>query len=123
MLIEYYFINRKQKNTCDIGSVELMRLTAGDINSITNGSLSQLISDYKTQNDYFDNLVKNPNDPEYLTYYKYRLEQYKNWLNIMIKKENLKYRAIYIDLQSFQLPLPHEDDKYHHLGFFQPRII
>lgn len=115
------FYQPEAKNTCDIGSVELMKLTAGDINSITNGSLSQLISNYKVQNDYFDNLVKNPNDPEYLTYYKYRLEQYKKLVEYYDKKENLKYRAIYIDLQSFQLPLPHEDDS-HHLDFFSPEL-
>jgi CSLREA domain-containing protein len=119
------FYQPEAKNTCDIGSVELMRLTAGDINSITNGSLSQLISDYKTQNDYFDNLVKNPNDPEYLTYYKYRLEQYKKLVEYYDKKENLKYRAIYIDLQSFKLPLPHEvalSDESHRLDFFSPEL-
>lgn len=119
------FYQPDAKNTCDIGSVELMRLTAGDINSITNGSLSQLISDYKTQNDYFDNLVKNPNDPEYLTYYKYRLEQYKKLVEYYDKKENLKYRAIYIDLQSFKLPLPHEvalSDESHRLDFFSPEL-
>jgi hypothetical protein len=83
------FYQPEAKNTCDIGSVELMKLTAGDIDSITNGSLSQLISNYKVQNDYFDNLVKNPNDPEYLTYYKYRLEQYKKLVEYYDKKENL----------------------------------
>ena len=119
------FYQPDAKNTCDIGSVELMRLTAGDINSITNGSLSQLISDYKTQNDYFDNLVKNPNDQEYLTYYKYRLDQYKKLVEYYDKKENLKYRAIYIDLQSFKLPLPHEvalSDESHRLDFFSPEL-
>ena len=112
-------------DTCDIGSVELMRLTAGDINSITNGSLSQLISDYKTQNDYFDNLVKNPNDQKYLTYYKYRLAQYKKLVEYYDKKENFKYRAVYIDLQSFKLPLPHEvalSDESHRLDFFSPEL-
>ncbi len=119
------FYQPEAKNTCDIGSVELMKLTAGDIDSITNGSLSQLISNYKVQNDYFDNLVKNPNDQEYLTYYKYRLEQYKKLVEYYDKKENLKYRAIYIDLQSFKLPLPHEvalSDESHRLDFFSPEL-
>jgi hypothetical protein len=100
------FYQPEAKNTCDIGSVELMKLTAGDIDSITNGSLSQLISNYKVQNDYFDNLVKNPNDPEYLTYYKYRLEQYKKLVEYYDKKENL-------NIELFILTYNHFNFHYH----------
>lgn len=115
------FYQPDAKNTCDIGSVELMHLTAGDINSISNASLSTLINEYKGQYDYFDNLVKNPNDQKYLTYYKYRLGQYKTLVDYFNKKENLKYRAIYVDLKSLKLPLPHEvelPDGNHRLDFF-----
>ena len=115
------FYQPDAKNTCDIGSVELMHLTAGDINSISNASLSTLINEYKGQYDYFDNLVKNPNDQKYLTYYKYRLGQYKTLVDYFNKKENLKYRAIYVDLKSLELPLPHEvelPDGNHRLDFF-----
>ncbi|MFM6907289.1 MAG: CSLREA domain-containing protein [Acinetobacter tjernbergiae] len=115
------FYQPDAKNTCDIGSVELMHLTAGDINSISNTSLSTLINEYKGQYDYFDNLVKNPNDQKYVTYYKYRLGQYKTLVDYFNKKENLKYRAIYVDLKSLELPLPHEvelPDGNHRLDFF-----
>jgi len=102
------FYQPDAKNTCDIGSVELMRLTAGDINSISNASLSTLVNEYKGQYDYFDNLVKNPNDQKYLTYYKYRLGQYKTLVDYFDKKE-------------LELPLPHEvelPDGNHRLDFF-----
>ena len=107
-----------ERNSCDIGSVELMRLTAGDLQNLSNQSLSALMDNYQEQYDFFDNLVKNPNNPDYVTYYKSRVAQYKNLLEKT--KANYKYRAIYVDLANYQLPLPEEieqADGTHQLQF------
>ncbi|ENX56135.1 MULTISPECIES: CSLREA domain-containing protein [Acinetobacter] len=107
------------RNSCDIGSIELMKFTAGDIEDLTNTSLSKLISGYQAQYDFFNDLVKNPNDPDFLTYYQSRLAQYKRLLDGT--KGNLKYRAIYVDLSNYKLPLPEEieqADGSHILKFF-----
>ncbi|NAS04200.1 CSLREA domain-containing protein [Acinetobacter haemolyticus] len=116
------------RNTCDIGSVELMRLTAGDIFDLSNSSISQMIDNYQGSYDLFENLVKNPNNSEFLTYYKFRLEQYKKVLDAFADPEKsknaLKYRAIYVDLRNQKLPLPEEvltsDGKTRALQFFSP---
>lgn len=111
------------RNRCDIGSVELMRFTAGDIQDVTNTSISNAMTSYQTQYDFFDNLVKNPNNPDFLTYYKFRLDQYQRLLKYT--KANLHYRAIYIDLRNYQLPLPQDvkqADGSYKLQFFSPDI-
>ncbi|MBP7880318.1 CSLREA domain-containing protein [Acinetobacter sp. NIPH 1852] len=114
------------RNTCDIGSVELMRLTAGDIKDLSNSSLSSMINNYQGSYDLFEDLVKKPNNAEFLTYYKFRLAQYKKVLDVFsddkTRKNALKYRAIYVDLRSHKLPLPEEivtsDGKTRALQFF-----
>lgn len=120
-------------NTCDIGSIELMRLTAGDIKDLSNSSISKLISDYKSEKEFFADLVQSPNNSDYLIYYKSRLKQYtdlvENFTNEELKKQNLKYRAIYVDLKSNKLPLPQEveindgdNQGAHKLDFFTPEL-
>lgn len=107
------------QNSCDIGSVELMKLTAGDLVDLSNGSLLALIAGYKTEYDFFEKLVEKPNNPDFLTYYKVRLQEYKSLLDKT--KINLKYRGIYVDLKQYQLPLPQEvelADGNHQLNFF-----
>ncbi|CAM4227205.1 hypothetical protein F901_02297 [Acinetobacter dispersus] len=123
----YYDPNAR--NTCDIGSIELMRFIAGDLTDLSNTSISNMVSGYQEQYDFFDNMVKNPNNPDFLTYYKSRLDQYKKLLdsfNIEEKrKETLKYRAIYIGLQNYQLPLPEDvkqTDGSYKLRFFSPDL-
>lgn len=118
----------KARNTCDIGSVELMRLTVTDIVDLKNSSISTLMSDYQKSFDLFDDLVKKPNNTEFLTYYKFRRDQYKKVLDAFAdpKKRNdaLKYRAIYIDLRNQKLVLPEEvsvgEGEPHVLQFFNP---
>lgn len=94
------------RNSCDIGSVELMKLTAGDVTDVSNISLTTLVANYKNQLDFFNDLVKQPNNPDFLTYYKVRAQEYKNLYEKT--KSTLKYRAIYIDLKNYQLPIPQE---------------
>ncbi|USA47659.1 CSLREA domain-containing protein [Acinetobacter sp. C26M] len=111
------FFDPDARNSCDIGAIELMKFTAGDIQDLRNTSLKKLISEYQAQYDFYDDLVKNPNDPDLVTYYKSRVAQYKRLLEGT--KANFKYRAIYLDLSTIPLPEEIEQaDGSHKLKFF-----
>lgn len=106
----------ESRNSCDIGSVELMKLTSGDLEDVSNISLTTLIDTYQQNYDLFDNYIKDPKTPSnFITYYKVRLAEFKKLLDTT--KANLKYRAIYLDLKNYDLPLPTEDAN-HVLKFF-----
>lgn len=106
----------ESRNSCDIGSVELMKLTSGDLEDVSNISLATLIDTYQQNYDLFDNYIKDPKTPSnFITYYKVRLAEFKNLIDTT--KANLKYRAIYLDLKNYDLPLPAEDAN-HVLKFF-----
>ena len=68
------YYDPEARNSCDIGSVELMKLTAGDLVDLSNGSLLSLIAGYQQEYDFFENLVEKPNNPDFLTYYKRRIQ-------------------------------------------------
>jgi len=111
----YYQPNNISRNSCDIGSVELMRLTAGDLRGLGNTSLTTLLEGYQTR---YDTVEKNLTNPLYSYLWdalKIDLANYKNLLDQT--KANAKYRAIYIDLKANGLPLPNEDSS-HLLSFF-----
>ncbi|RSE35980.1 CSLREA domain-containing protein [Acinetobacter junii] len=113
------FYDPDARNSCDIGSVELMKLTAGDLEDLSNSSIKSLADSYKAEIDKYEFLLKNPDDPLLITSDKYDLEKYKK-LNDGLKA-NLHYRAIYIDLKGYQLPIPQEivlSDGSHRLQFF-----
>ncbi len=110
--------NPDSLNTCDIGSIELMKLTAGDID-ITNSSLSNLINTYQNEIEKYEEYIKNPDDPNLTKSDQEQLDLYRK-LKAKIK-DNLHYRAIYIDLKKYKLPLPQEivqEDGSHKLVFF-----
>ncbi|MCH7336041.1 CSLREA domain-containing protein [Acinetobacter sp. NIPH 2699] len=117
-------------NTCDIGSVELMRLTAGDIFDLYNTSINNMLDNNQRSYDLFEDLVKKPNNADFLTYYKFRSAQYKKILDVFSdaekRKNALKYRAIYVDLRNYGLPLPREVStgagKPNTLEFFNPEL-
>ncbi|MGN5753259.1 CSLREA domain-containing protein [Acinetobacter calcoaceticus] len=111
----YYQPVNIARNSCDIGSVELMTLTAGDLKGLGNESLTTLLEGYQTQ---YDTAEKNLTNPLYSYLWdalKKDLANYKNLLDQT--KANAKYRAIYIDLKANGLPLPNEDSS-HLLKFF-----
>lgn len=111
----YYQPVNIARNSCDIGSVELMKLTAGDLRGLGNTSLTTLLEGYQTQ---YDTVEKNLTNPLYSYLWdvlKIDLADYKNLLDQT--KANAKYRAIYIDLKANGLPLPNEDSS-HLLKFF-----
>ncbi|MNI04049.1 hypothetical protein D3C73_569630 [compost metagenome] len=106
----------ESRNSCDIGSIELMKLTSGDLEDVSNISLTTLIDTYQQNYDLFDKYIKDPKTPSnFITYYKVRLAEFKNLIDTT--KANLKYRAIYLDLKNYDLPLPAEDAN-HVLKFF-----
>ncbi|ESK57288.1 hypothetical protein F990_00204 [Acinetobacter tjernbergiae DSM 14971 = CIP 107465] len=113
------FYNPDGRNSCDVGSVELMKLTAGDLEDLSNVSIATIIAGYQKKVDDFEFLVKNPDDSGLITSDKENLEIYNNLL--AKTKDNLHYRAIYIDLKNYKLPLPDEveqTDGTHKLQFF-----
>ncbi|MNH64825.1 hypothetical protein D3C73_168220 [compost metagenome] len=118
----YYYQNlNKNQNSCDIGSVELMKLTAGDLEGLGNISFTTLIETYQKSYDLYDSLLKDPTTPSnFIVYYKVRLAEFKDLLD-KFKNDtahvNTKYRAIYIDLKNYGFPLPTEDIN-HVLKFF-----
>ncbi|VCW42847.1 hypothetical protein BANRA_03309 [Acinetobacter baumannii] len=48
----YYQTLEKSKNSCDIGSVELMKLTAGDLEGLSNISFTTLLETYQKVTTY-----------------------------------------------------------------------
>ncbi|MFA2895645.1 CSLREA domain-containing protein [Acinetobacter pittii] len=111
----YYQPDNIARNSCDIGSVELMKLTAGDLRGLGNSSLTTLLEGYQTQYDTAEKNLTNPLYSYLWNVLKIDLANYKNLLDQT--KANAKYRAIYIDLKANGLPLPNEDSS-HLLKFF-----
>ena len=98
-------LNPNLKNTCDIGSVELMRLTAADIINLKNTSYSLMIDDYQQAIDLYQARINaTSTDPKYLPQYTAELQAFQDLKTYTEKYA--KYRAIYID--PFALALPDE---------------
>ncbi len=106
----YYQPDNIARNSCDIGSVELMKLTAGDLRGLGNSSLTTLLEGYQTQYDTAEKNLTNPLYSYLWNVLKIDLANYKNLLDQT--KANAKYRAIYIDLKANGLPLPNEDSSH-----------
>lgn len=100
-------LNPTLRNTCDIGSTEIMKLTAADIQDLTNSSVIELIEGYQTELDLFKELIADKKSKaEYLPYYKEQVIKYENL--IKYTKSDQKYRTIFVD--PFLLSLPDELD-------------
>ncbi|MFW1858151.1 CSLREA domain-containing protein [Acinetobacter defluvii] len=93
-----------QSNSCDIGSTEILRLTAFKA-ELSNSSAVTLLEQYKNYADKYKSLIEDKNTkPEYLPLYKIQKKYYENLLNIKTKQ---KYRTIFFD--PFVTNLPHEN--------------
>ena len=91
------------RNTCDIGSTEVLRLTIENIINDTNKSMTQLLESYQENYDFFKESVENKETkPEYLTYYKLRRDEFANL--IKFTKSDQKYRTIFVDPFVSNLP-------------------
>lgn len=89
-------------NACDIGSTELIRLTAANITGSNQDVVALLkgFTDYQTK---FTDLVNNPaTRPDFLPYYKQQAEKYTNW--IKYTKSDQKYRTFFADPFATSMP-------------------
>ncbi|MFH4280376.1 CSLREA domain-containing protein, partial [Acinetobacter baumannii] len=84
----YYQPNNR--NSCDIGSIELMKLTAGDIKGLGNTSLTDLLAKYQSQYDTVQKNILNPDYAYLLNVLKIDSANYKNLFDQT--KANAKYR-------------------------------
>ncbi len=105
-------LDKETKNTCDIGSTELVKLAASDIVS-TNSSQIAMVKGFEDERDFFKKLVEDKNTrKEFLTYYKIRLDEFNEKIKTYQLPENLKYRMVYIDILKNAIPQQSNDDSY-----------
>ena len=97
-------LSPEDKNTCDIGSVELMRLTAADIVNLRNSSYPNLVKVFEDEIVRFKAMLKDPANKDK----KIQIEEElaKDEALLVALKKHAKYRGIYID--PFELALPAE---------------
>nr|WP_174505530.1 CSLREA domain-containing protein [Acinetobacter sp. Marseille-Q1620] len=89
-------------NTCDIGSTELLRLTATNLVG-SNQDVVRLLESYQNQLDTFSPLVNNPaTKPEFLPLYKSYVKQYTELLDFTKKSQH--YRTFFADPLRGSLP-------------------
>ena len=93
-------------NTCDIGSIERMRLTAADTTTLTNRSYTTLIAEYQAKIDKFKGYLADPEaDKELKTKDQEDLKKYEALKQFT--EQYVQYRAIYFD--PFLNTLPSEE--------------
>ena len=112
-------LNPTMKNTCDIGSVELMRLTAADITNLFNDSYAERIADYKNVIDKIKADIKDPNRKDRLIQDTEDLKIFEDLLKYIT--DNQQYRAIYVD--PFAFALPHDEEVLNSNGAMQPKAL
>jgi len=92
-----------QNNTCDIGSIERMRLTAPDITTLSNRSYITLIADYQKKIDELKGYLADPEaDKELRVKDQEDLKKYEDLKKLT--EQYAQYRAIYFDPFSNALP-------------------
>lgn len=114
-------LDKDTKNTCDIGSTELVKLAASDMVS-TNSSQVVMLKGLEDERDFFKKLVEDKNTrKEFLTYYKIRLDEFNEKIKTYQLPENLKYRMVYIDILKNAIP-QQSNDGSHAIGFFDTNL-
>ncbi|WP_333666689.1 CSLREA domain-containing protein [Acinetobacter guillouiae] len=89
-------------NSCDIGSTEVLRLTANNLSS-TNTSVVAALSSYQNILDNYNKLIADPaTKQDYIPFYKIQSELYSNL--IKYTKSDQKYRTIFVDPFVANLP-------------------
>ncbi|MFH4156151.1 CSLREA domain-containing protein [Acinetobacter bereziniae] len=89
-------------NSCDIGSTEVLRLTANNL-SATNSSVVEMLNSYQTVLDNYNKLLEDPAiNKDYIPFYKIQSETYSNL--IKYTKSEQKYRTIFVDPFAANLP-------------------
>ncbi|RKG32638.1 CSLREA domain-containing protein [Acinetobacter tianfuensis] len=97
-------LNPDQRNLCEIGSVEMMNLTAADVDELKNISLINLVDGYQAKLDQLKKDVVNPDLSKFKIANQADVDQLELYLTSL--KKNLKYRGIYFD--PFKLALEAE---------------
>lgn len=93
-----------KSNSCDIGSTEVIRLTAFKA-ELSNDSVVELLDNYQENLDLFNKLIEDKTTkPELLPYYQKQKKYFENLLTVKTKQ---KYRTIFFD--PFVTNLPHEN--------------
>lgn len=89
-------------NSCDIGSTEVLRLTANNI-SATNTSVTTALTNYQNELDIYNKLIADPTtNQDYIPFYKIQSDFYSNL--IKYTKSDQKYRTIFVDPFIANLP-------------------
>ncbi|WP_419820639.1 CSLREA domain-containing protein [Acinetobacter sp.] len=89
-------------NSCDIGSTEVLRLTANNLSS-TNASVVAALSNYQNILDNYNKLIADPaTNQDFIPFYKFQSELYSNL--IKYTKSDQKYRTIFVDPFAANLP-------------------
>lgn len=89
-------------NSCDIGSTEVLRLTANNL-SASNTSVVVALNSYQNILDNYNKLIADPaTKQEYIPFYKIQSELYSNL--IKYTKSDQKYRTIFVDPFVANLP-------------------
>ncbi len=112
-------LNPEMKNICDIGSVELMRLTAADITDLFNDSYIQRIDKYKEVIEAVKADLKDPNRKDYLIQDTEDLKIFEDLLKYTTEYQ--QYRAIYFD--PFAFTLPNDEEVPNSNGAMQPKAL
>lgn len=98
-------LNPDAKNSCEIGSIEIRRLTAADITDLKNSSLVDLNNFYQDNITDIKSIIANKNTPaEEIPGLKEELKEYEDLLKYT--KQYQQYRAIYVN--PFVLAMPQE---------------
>lgn len=97
-------LNIAAENTCDIGSVELLRFNAADVENLTNVSQKVMLDQQQASIDQLKADIEDPARKEYKIANQADLKVAEEFLAKL--KGNLIYRALYIE--PFNLALPEE---------------
>lgn len=89
-------------NSCDMGSTEVLRLTANNL-SASNSSVVTMLESYQTILDNYNKLLEDPaTNKDYIPFYKIQSETYSSL--IKYTKSDQKYRTIFVDPFAANLP-------------------
>lgn len=89
-------------NSCEIGSTEVLNLTADNL-SATNSSVTKALASFQKELDIYNKLIADTTtNQDYIPYYKIQSENYSNLLKYT--KSDQKYRTIFFDPFDPNLP-------------------
>lgn len=92
----------EKANTCDIGSTEVLRLTANNL-SATNSSIVDALTSFQTELDNYNRLIADKTtNQDYIPFYKIQADKYSTL--VKYTKLDQKYRTIFVDPFATSLP-------------------